>query len=79
MENTYTTFICDENNCIRTIIIEYEKGFPYSKGWTYIYKFKIQLDNEPKDVNAWVNRVNQDDKHFCSKKCMLKFIKDVVG
>jgi hypothetical protein len=47
--------------------IEYSNGFPYDLNWTYLHKFNFKLNGQ--------SFGNAKDKHFCSKKCMLEYLK----
>ena len=66
MKDQINVFICD--NCEKEI--ETDSGFPYDKGWIYLYKFSSKLSND--------KFVTRGDKHFCSKECLIKSIeKDI--
>ena len=64
MKHTTTTteFECDA--CGK--IIRWDIGYPYEKGWLYLY----HLEFKESDYSIKVVK----DKHFCCKKCYLKFV-----
>ena len=66
MKKNYTDFICDRNGCTREIQCVSNKGFPYSKGWIYLYEFLGKTSNSVYMKNK--------DKHFCSALCMRTYI-----
>ncbi len=57
-------FICDE--CSKTVEIVRGSGFPYEKGWAYLYCLGFKFRNN--------DRKKSRDKHFCSKMCLIKFV-----
>ena len=76
MKEHETIFTCD--NCGKQVKKPYDSGFPYSKGWYYIYILNGQKpDAEIPDTN-YSNPFKMTDKHFCSKKCLLKYIKEAI-
>ncbi len=64
---------CD--NCDKEQVIETGE-FPYSKGWCYLYKFNAQFKTSTKS-NKY-QRLEKEDKHFCSKKCMIEYLKETI-
>lgn len=46
-----------------------ENSFPYKAGWKYVYRFEWKSDSEIQEKVI--------DLHFCSEKCLIKFIKDL--
>ena len=67
MKEALKKFTCDNFGCLKTITIkEAVEGFPYDKGWRYIYNLEGKTD-EDKTLIA-------RDKHFCSEKCLKNFM-----
>ena len=64
-EKKIITFICD-----RCGTHSEEKvmgsGFPYDKGWTYIYNFSYKLHDGK--IHTFT------DKHFCCINCLRAFL-----
>lgn len=64
MKRYKTIFTCDE--CVKIIETETESGYPYQNGWRYLYNLTFKLENK---------RIEPErDKHFCSKKCLIKWV-----
>lgn len=67
-------FKCDNSKCVHRIMVceEYDsiktgEGYPYQKGWTYLYNLEIKVVGKIIKIK---------DKHFCSSPCQLEYIKD---
>lgn len=69
MKKDYTIFECDQ--CRKNEEIEKNSGFPYKKGWCYLYNFTVKFSDK--------EGVEKKDGHFCSKKCMQKYINILIG
>ncbi|MEK6883274.1 MAG: hypothetical protein AABY22_26845 [Nanoarchaeota archaeon] len=75
-----TIFKCDSEDCPDVIEIPSNTGFPYDKGWLYLYNFNVQVGiKDPKDRVIAIpqspkNRLTDQDKHFSSLKCFKKFM-----
>ena len=79
MKKNYTKFDCDE--CKAEIEIVKDEGYPYYEGWCYIYNFtaKFLKSYDPEiNIDIEITRTEQKDKHFCSEKCMIAFIKKAI-
>jgi hypothetical protein len=65
-------FTCD--GCRKQKLVEGEserQKFPYKDGWLFLYNM---------DIKASENlTIPIKDKHFCCKKCLLKFICEKLG
>lgn len=55
-------FTCD--NCRK--ILKNQLDFPYSKGWVYLFRIELKPSKS--------QRVIDQDKHFCSKKCLKEIL-----
>jgi len=72
-----TNFQCDQ--CKKTIMIRENDGFPYNKGWCYLYNFNAQISKDKSHrVIKDLERIDKKDCHFCCKSCLLDFVKDSV-
>ncbi len=67
MKKHFTTFHCDKCDNVETW--DMNTGYPYKKGWVYIYHFTIKKGNV---------RVECKDKHFCSDKCMVAWMRNEI-
>jgi hypothetical protein len=68
-----TKFTCD--TCGNMIDRTEEEGFPYEKGWMYLYRFEGQVGKNPTHrLMKDVERYSEVDKHFCQKKCLYSFV-----
>lgn len=67
MQRIITEFKCDE--CDKIIAVD-SGGFPYEKGWRYIFKLKYKNSNKVENP--------KEDKHFCSKKCITKWFGKLI-
>ena len=74
VKESFVKFSCD--TCKNESYENEQDGFPYSKGWVYIY----QLSGQMKDLKgvsvegSGVYRFEIKDKHFCSEKCSHYYI-----
>ena len=71
-------FCCDE--CDTRIE---QDGFPYDKDWIYVYNLSIQkriptIRGVEYDPMVDPLRMEEKDKHFCSEKCAIKFVTDII-
>ena len=72
-----THFKCDY--CTAGIIVSEADGFPYNKGWVYLYKVNLQVGRTHDtngvefDVGVCPFRIEKKDKHFCSARCATNF------
>ena len=67
MKEALKKFTCDNLGCLKTITIkEAIEGFPYSKGWRYIYALEGKTDENKTFIAK--------DKHFCSEQCLKNYI-----
>lgn len=74
MKEQFTKFECD--NCAEKTIIKDNSGFPYDKGWSYIYNINGQVSTNPTSkIQDAFKRFEAKDKHFCSKECALEYIR----
>lgn len=75
MKQDYTKFVCD--NCKKEILKNKGEGFPYEDKWCYIYNFtgKILRYHAP-PLDTDIGRFENKDKHFCSEKCLMEWIKN---
>ena len=73
-------FKCDKEGCGNSIEKEMKKGYPYNKGWTYIFNLELKVP-EIRNNNFLENgkRIKIRDKHFCNEKHLIDFIKGVVS
>ena len=62
MKKHITAFMCD--SCGLKIEIDYGTGFPYNKGWVYLFRLEGRFPRSYKET----------DKHFCTVTCEIKFI-----
>ena len=77
MKEDYTKFKCDI--CSITKTTTKGTGFPYSDDWCYIYKFEAKfLKSHTPAIETEICKVELKDKHFCSEKCMLIYIKKCI-
>lgn len=54
-------------------------GFPYEDSWCYIYNFSGKiLQSHYSGIETNIGDFKNQDKHFCSEKCMMQFIKKVI-
>lgn len=67
-KENFTKFKCD--SCMKSITLKYNIGYPYEKGWKYLFNFDF------KDEPVRQNRVM--DKHFCCAACMVAFIEKLI-
>lgn len=74
MKNVITNFKCD--TCGKEESRVEEQGFPYELDWEYLYKFNGQT---PADTKSNCGRYDEEDKHFCGKECMFRFIEQTVN
>lgn len=89
MKEKIVRFTCDY--CGTEITTREEDGYPYSKGWCYIYNFsfKILYNNDVVDevdgeiVTSYttpkISQEEEKDKHFCGDVCMKKFLNDKIN
>lgn len=70
MKKQTTIFKCDQEDCQKEIKIDNNQGFPYKSGWKYLYNLNLKYDN-----SGYIEKI---DKHFCSKTCMLKYIRKTI-
>ncbi len=69
MRKQYNVFVCEECKKESKLMEEQHKfhtGYPYGDKWVYLYCLNFKLDKDKES--------NFNDKHFCSKECMNKFI-----
>ena len=64
------TFKCDLPKCKKQISIDENSGYPYKKGWVYIYNLEIKVGKNAKVIDS--------DKHYCCYEHMLEHIKKGV-
>jgi len=64
MKQDKTLFTCDE--CEKTIETDKGVGYPYGFGWRYLYNLTFKLEEKMREP--------EKDKHFCSKKCLIKWV-----
>lgn len=77
MKKDNTTFTCDK--CGKEVIKEKGTGFPYEKGWCYIYRFNGKLlQSYTPAIELEVGKFELKDKHFCSKECMVAIIGEAI-
>jgi hypothetical protein len=60
MKEDFTKFTCD--HCARKTTKTKNTGYPYEKGWYYIYNFTAKTD---------LTRLEEKDKHFCCENCLI--------
>lgn len=56
-------------------------NYPYDEGWLYLYNMNFQRPDYPKPEETRTEirkRIEVKDKHFCSKKCLIKFLGDII-
>lgn len=70
--NTFTCDTCGTNEEIEELLDD-KSVYPYTKGWCYIYNFAFKLAQERHESGG-----PHKDKHFCSKKCLVEFVKAFV-
>jgi len=74
MKKKIIEFKCDHCDIVKQV--EEDEGYPYGEGWCFIFKLNIQL---PVDgSNNKHRRVEKEEKHLCSKKCLTEFISGVL-
>lgn len=64
MKQDFTVFVCD--TCNKQETMQIEAGFPYEKGWVYLYKFNGQILQLGRKESI---RFDLENGHFCSDKC----------
>lgn len=66
--------MCD--NCKKTETILAKTQYPYEKGWCYIYNFSGKyLNAHYPGIEVDIEQFKETDKHFCSTKCALEFVR----
>lgn len=65
----FTKFKCD--TCGKPVVMEMCSGFPYDKGWRYLYNFEFKFANR-------IFMGAEKDKHFCSVSCMVEFLTNTI-
>lgn len=75
MKCNVTIFTCDE--CGKKAEIDSNGGYPYDRGWCYIYEFNGKSNRGfpilgEKDGIVFMKF---NDKHFCSPFCMLEYLR----
>ena len=76
MKEQLTTFKCDCTGCESTTKIKSNTEYPYKEGWVYLFKLDGKIQT-PKYPATYINQICAGDKHFCSMKCLLKFVKQL--
>ena len=77
MKQELTKFICDD--CKKEHLKKQGNGFPYEEDWCFLYNFTGKvLQSHYSGIELNVGRYENKDKHFCSEKCMMTFIKKVI-
>lgn len=72
MKEEQTIFKCDFPGCSCQITKTKTTGFPYEKGWCYIYSFEGKRAKCTNPVK--IQQISIKDKHFCSDEHMTKYI-----
>lgn len=73
MKENFTRFNCD--NCKASITNKRDWEFPYEKGWQYIHRLEAKtLESYAPAIEINTRSICEKDKHFCSLKCLMKFI-----
>ena len=71
MKENKAIFKCDV--CEKEIEVKSDTSerlkYPYNEGWCYLYSHTSKINNM---------RLEIKEKHFCSKRCMIKFISDQI-
>lgn len=68
-KENFTKFVCD--TCSKSIVMDAGTGFPYGKGWKYLYNFAFKFAEN-------IYQGIETDRHFCSVSCMVEFIMDMI-
>jgi len=78
MKQELVRFACD--SCGTTVDSVKEDGYPYKIGWQYLYQLegKTGKADVTHKLAKDVGHYKEEDKHFCSTKCMYSFIGNVV-
>jgi len=75
MKKNYTKFNCD--SCCAEVMVESGTGYPYEKGWHYIYNLNGKtLDTYAPGIEIDVKKIEGKDLHFCSQACLLSWMKE---
>lgn len=64
-----TIFTCE--HCNEQSSKRPEQGFPYAKGWKYLYGLNLKLSDTA--------IIKLHDKHFCKLECMKLWIDNVMN
>jgi hypothetical protein len=67
MKEDLTTFTCD--NCKKKETVKQKTGYPYDKGWVYLFNLKGKIASQHYDIQ---------DKHFCCLNCEIEFIRKMI-
>ena len=70
MKEHQTKYTCDK--CNKQFTTNNGVGFPYFMGWCYLYKFNGKFESTGEKI------INKTDRHFCSKKCLLEYLKEQI-
>jgi len=78
MKEKIVKITCDKCNTKH----EFPEGdkYPYDQGWQYIHKFNGQFvrKNTHKLQEKTVERLNIEDLHFCSMKCVVSYLENIL-
>jgi len=77
MKEPHTKYTCD--NCKKEKYSPDCIGFPYHEDWCYIYNFTGRvLESYHSGIETNIADFKNQDKHFCSEKCMFEWIKKTI-